>query len=153
MVADVCSQLKQLGLDNVHFAGYVDDEVKVALFDLCRALVFPSFLRSEAYGVTLLEAAMFGKPMISAEIGTGTSFINQHGNTGIVVEADNSEVLRRAMDLMQEQPERAAQMGAAARQRYEELFTGELMGQRYARLYRQVLDESPGGAQESSSLV
>lgn len=151
--AELKQQAQELGLTNVHFAGYVDDEVKVALFDLCRALVFPSFLRSEAYGVTLLEAAMFGKPMICAEIGTGTSFINQHEQTGIVVEPANSAELRRAMDGLQQQAQRAGEMGVAARKRYEQLFTGELMGQRYATLYRQVLDEkvleSPQGNSRS----
>lgn len=134
-------QAQELGLANVHFAGYVDDEVKAALFAQCRALVFPSFLRSEAFGVTLLEASMFGKPMISAEIGTGTSFINLHGETGLVVDPADSRALRQAMDQLQQDPAGAQAMGKAARQRYEALFTGAQMGERYARLYQQVLDE------------
>jgi rhamnosyl/mannosyltransferase len=146
-------QAQELGLTNVHFAGFVDDDTKVVLFELCRGVVFPSFLRSEAYGVTLLEASMFGKPMISAEIGTGTSYINQHEQTGIVVKPGDSVELRYAMDMLQQQPLRANEMGRAASERYQTLFTGELMGQRYASLYRKVLDESVGSAHEGKSLV
>lgn len=146
-------QAQQLGLTNVHFAGYVDDETKVALFELCRAVVFPSFLRSEAYGVTLLEASMFGKPMISADIGTGTSFINEHEHTGIVVKPGDSVDLRQAMDMLQQQAQLASDMGKAARERYERLFTGDMMGERYARLYRKVLDESLGSSHQGESLV
>ncbi len=150
--AQLKKQAQELGLTNVHFAGQVDDDTKVALFELCRGVVFPSFLRSEAYGVTLLEASMFGKPMISAEIGTGTSYINQHEQTGIVVKPGDSVELRYAMDMLKQQPQRASEMGRAANERYQTLFTGELMGQRYASLYRKVLDESVGSARQGSSL-
>ncbi len=67
-------QAARLNLTQVDFVGPVGDEDKVALLTLCRALTFPSHLRSEAFGISLLEGAMFGKPMISTEIGTGTSY-------------------------------------------------------------------------------
>ena len=47
----------------------------MCLLHLSRGFVFPSHLRSEAFGMSLVEAAMCGKPMVSCEIGTGTSFI------------------------------------------------------------------------------
>ena len=65
--------------------GALDDADKVALLTLCYAVAFPSHLRSEAFGISLLEGAMYGKPMISSEIGTGTSYINIDGETGLVV--------------------------------------------------------------------
>lgn len=70
------AQAEQLELKHVHFVGVLSNEDKAALFELCYAVVFPSHLRSEAFGISLLEGAMYGKPMISCEIGTGTSFIN-----------------------------------------------------------------------------
>jgi glycosyltransferase involved in cell wall biosynthesis len=44
---------------------------KVALLDPSHAVVFPSHLRSEALGIALPEGAVFGKSMISSEVGTG----------------------------------------------------------------------------------
>ncbi|WP_419831588.1 glycosyltransferase [Endozoicomonas atrinae] len=129
----------QSGLSSVHFLGQVSDEVKVALLKLCRGVVFPSHLRSEAFGVTLLEGAMYGKPLISSEIGTGTSYINQNGKTGYVVPPATPSALRRAIEALHNNPDQAAQMGQAARLRYEQEFTGALMGKRYAQLYREML--------------
>lgn len=136
------SELKRhaarLGLDQVHFLGHVSDSEKVALMTLCRAVVFSSHLRSEAFGVTLLEGAMHAKPLISTEIGTGTSYINVHNETGLVVPPNSSKQLREAMLLLDQDEGLALKMGKAAHSRYEALFTGRLMGLRYARLYNKL---------------
>lgn len=137
--SELRSQARSLQLDNVHFLGRQDDTDKAALLQLCTALVFPSHLRSEAFGISLLEAAMFGKPMISCEIGTGTSYINQAGETGLVVAPDDPLALRKAMTELWEHPDNAAAMGQRARGRYEQLFTAERMGRAMAQLYREVL--------------
>lgn len=133
---------RSAGLRNVIFAGQVSDAEKVALLKACRALVLPSHLRSEAYGMVLVEAAMFGKPMISCEIGTGTSYVNADGKTGLVVAPENPAALAAAMNRLLHEPQLAAQFGAAARQRYEQLFSGQAMGQAYAALYREVLERA-----------
>jgi len=78
-------QAKRLTLDNVSFPGYISDELKIALLTLCRGIVLPSYLRSEAFGVFLLEGAMMSKPLISAEIGSGTNYININEHTGLTV--------------------------------------------------------------------
>ena len=134
-------QARELGLNNVHFSGYVDDETKMALFHLCRAVVFPSYLRSEAFGVTLLEGAMCGKPLISAEVGSGTTHINIHEQTGLVVTPGCPQALREAMDRLYYHPQFAEDLGEQARRRYEERFTGTIMARRYAGIYRDVLAE------------
>src|SRR5690606_1882198 len=95
-------QAAELNLRNVHFLGHVSDREKVALFKLSRAVVFPSYLRSEAFGVTLLEGAMFGRPLISTEIGSGTSHVNIHGETGLVVPPGSPKALRAGMDRLYE---------------------------------------------------
>ena len=138
--AELRRQAKRLGLTNVIFAGYVSDREKMLLFQLCVAVVFPSYLRAEAFGVTLLEGAMSGKPLISAEVGSGTSHVNIHNETGLVVPPGNSRALRAAMDEISQNPEKSRTMGANARNRYEQLFTGSLMGERYTEAYRQILD-------------
>ncbi len=131
-------QATKLGLKNVKFLGYVSDSEKVALYQLCRAVVFPSHLRSEAFGVTLIEGAMFGKPLISCEIGTGTTYVNADGETGIVVPPANAKALREAMLQLDEDEALAGSLGKAARSRYERLFTGRLIGERYAQLYKKL---------------
>lgn len=133
------AQAEKQGLDNVIFAGYVDDATKVSLFEHCRGVVFPSYLRSEAFGVTLLEGAMYGRPLISTEVGSGTSHVNVDGKTGYVVAPGSPSQLREAMDKLVANPDMAALFGRQARQRYRSLFTGELMGARYVSVYQKLL--------------
>lgn len=139
------AQAERLRLSNVYFLGRLGDEDKVALLQLCLALVFPSHLRSEAFGISLLEAAMVGKPMISSEIGTGTSYINVQGETGLVVPPADPIALRAAMDRLWSDPHLCGRMGRSAQARYAELFTSERMGQQMAELYREVADERDPG--------
>ncbi len=128
-------QAARLQLKNVIFLGALDDADKVALLSLSYALAFPSHLRSEAFGISLLEGAMYGKPLISCEIGTGTTYINVDGDTGIVVPPSDPQALRAAMQRLWENPEMARQMGRRAEMRYQELFTSEKMASNYLSLY------------------
>lgn len=132
---------QRLGLRNLHFVGQVSEEDKAALFHLCYAVTFPSHLRSEAFGISLLEGAMYGKPLISSEIGTGTTYINIDGETGLVVPPSDPPALRHAMKTLWDNPELANQMGQRAQQRYEQLFTSECMTQAYVDLYQNVIEE------------
>ncbi|AZD32749.1 glycosyltransferase family 4 protein [Pseudomonas chlororaphis] len=139
--AELHAQAAALGLRNLHFLGRLGDEDKVALLQLSYAIVFPSHLRSEAFGISLLEGAMYGKPMISSEIGTGTSYINIHGETGLVVPPSDPLALRAAMRQLWDNPEQAAQMGLKAEARYRQLFTADEMGRRWSELYQELLEE------------
>ena len=140
---ELLDQARRLRLDNVYFTGYVSDEQKVALLSLCRGVVFPSYLRTEAFGVTLLEGAMYGKALISTEAGSGTSHVNIGGETGLVVAPGSAPALRRAMDRIHDCPEMADAMGRRARQRFDHLFTGDLMGERYDAIYRGLEHKAP----------
>jgi rhamnosyl/mannosyltransferase len=131
----------RLGLQKIHFLGSVPDEDKVALLTLCYAVVFPSHLRSEAFGISLLEGAMYGKPLISSEIGTGTSFININQETGVVVEPSNPAAFRQAMDYLWENKLIAKKMGEQAEKRYWELFTANRMAMSYVELYKELLEK------------
>jgi rhamnosyl/mannosyltransferase len=122
-------------LQHVILAGQVTDREKNSLLKFCRAVVLPSHLRSEAYGMVLVEASMNGKPMVSCEIGTGTSFINLHNETGIVVPPESPEALADALKILLSDHSLALEYGAAARKRYESMFSGALMGKAYFELY------------------
>lgn len=138
--AQLKQQVVRLGLKNVHFVGYVSEVEKSVLYGLCRAVVLPSFLRSEAFGVTLLEGAMHGKALVSAEIGSGMSHINIDGETGLVVEPGCSKSLRGALEKLRD-GDLAQRLGQGAQQRYERLFTGRIMGESYAKLYTKLHSE------------
>ncbi|MCJ1881962.1 glycosyltransferase [Pseudomonas nitroreducens] len=135
----------QHGLSNVHFLGQVSEQEKIDLMWACYGVIFPSHLRSEAFGIGLLEGAMMGKPLICSEIGTGTSFINQHEETGIVVPPADASALRQAMQTLWDDPALAARYGEAARARFLATFTARGMGEAYAELYARVAGQQRTG--------
>lgn len=148
--ADLKAQAQRLQLTNVDFLGAVSDEDKVALLSLCRGVVFPSHLRAEAFGVTLLEGAMFGKPLISSEIATGSSYVNLDGVTGIVVAPDDAPALRLAMQQLDDDAVLARNMGLQARARFDALFTSRRMAQAYVTLYCAILGQAaPASGQDA----
>jgi O-antigen biosynthesis rhamnosyltransferase len=141
--AELRRHAAEVGLTRTIFLGALPDVDKVALLNLSYALVFPSHLRSEAFGISLLEGAMFGRPMISSEIGTGTSYINRHEETGFVVPPNDPGALRDAMRVLYENPACAAEMGRRAHQRYLGHFTADRMVDSYIDLYREVIEKYP----------
>lgn len=130
---------QRLGASHVRFLGRVSDEDKLALLHLCRAIVFPSQLRSEAFGMTLLEGAQAGKPLVSCEIGTGTSWINQHLQTGLVIEPDNPATLAEALDLLAADSALCQRLGLGAQKRWASHFTREVVAQQYLQLYESLI--------------
>ncbi|OZB23739.1 4-(cytidine 5'-diphospho)-2-C-methyl-D-erythritol kinase [Acidiphilium sp. 34-64-41] len=92
-----------------------------------------------AFGMVLVEAAMLGRPMISCEIGTGTSFVNTQEETGLVVSPEDPIELAGAMLSLEKDEALARRFGESARKRYEQLFSGPALGQAYGDLYRRVL--------------
>jgi len=94
--------------------------------------------------MVLVEASIYGRPMITCEIGSGTSYVNADGETGIVVEPRNPSALAKAMNLLLADRNAAEQFGAKARRRYEQLFTGRAMGEAYAGLYKELLAAKSG---------
>ncbi|QJC55222.1 Alpha-D-kanosaminyltransferase [Polaromonas vacuolata] len=127
------------GISNVHFLGAVSDADKHALFTLCRGVVFPSHLRSEAFGMTLLEGAQAAKPLICCEIGTGTSWINRHGETGLVVPPSDPDALAQAMNTLADDDALCQRLGHGARARWEQFFTPQVVGNAYRQLYDEML--------------
>lgn len=142
MEAELKEKVTRLGLKNVRFLGFLEDVDKIKLIKLSYAIVFPSNMRSEAFGVSLLEGAMFGKPMISSEIGTGTSFINIDGETGIVVKPGDPAALSTAMETLWKNPDKAKKMGIAARERFKGCFDSKEMAKSYVKLYKRLVNRS-----------
>lgn len=136
--AELKAHAERLGLKHVMFVGAVGEEDKVALLTLSYAVTFPSHVRSEAFGISLLEGAMYGKPLISSEIGTGTTYINIDGDTGLVVPPGDPQALGAAMRTLWDNPGLAAAMGRRAEARYWELFSSETMASNYLALYQEL---------------
>ncbi len=127
------------GLDSkVVFAGRVADEELPAYYQAADVYVLPASHRSEALGLSLIEAMACGRPVISTELGTGTSYVNVHGVTGLVVPPADPKALASAMNQLLADEELRRTFGEASRRRAQDLFSKEAMVEGMVRLYRQV---------------
>ncbi len=136
---------RRLGLTRTHFLGALDEADKNAVLAGARALVLPSHKRSEAFGIVLAEACGLGVPMITCEIGTGTSFVNLDEQTGLVVAPQDPGAMGVALDRMWTEDTQVAQWGLQAQARYDAEFDDRTMAARYTRIYESVLGTKDQG--------
>ncbi len=123
--------------DRVIFAGFQDDVLPyVAAMDV---LVLPTIAK-EGFGRVLVEAGAMEKAVISTEIG-GTAEVVAHGESGLVVEAEQVEPLAAAMVSLLQNEELRLEMGRAGRRRALSLFSVEQMVASTESVYREVWSE------------
>jgi glycosyltransferase involved in cell wall biosynthesis len=128
--------VSNLGLgEKVLFAGRVEDEQLPAYFQACDVFVLPASHRSEAFGLVQLEAMACGKAVVSTELGTGTSYVNIHGQTGLVVPPRDPAALARAINRLLGDEQLRTQMGTRARERARQEFSHEVMIDRILGIY------------------
>lgn len=133
-------QAEQLGVERrVIWLGDVSEEDLPLVYASCDLFVLPSTARSEAYGLVLLEAMAAGRPVISTELGTGTSWINEDGVTGRVVPPGDPNALAEAARLLLSDPQMLSDMGRAASQRVDEKFTADRMVEHIETIYEEVV--------------
>lgn len=111
----------------VHVRGRVSEEELLMLYAGCDVVVVPS--RYESFGLVLLEAMMFGKPVVASRVGGMPSVVDD-GVTGLLVEPGDPVGLGDALGELIGSPARRAQMGAAGRTRYCDHFEASRMADR-----------------------
>ncbi len=127
--------------DRIVFLGQV--ESVTPYYYAADVFCLPSIYRSEAFGMVLIEAAACGLPLISTELGTGTSYINRDGVTGLVAPPNDANALADALREILGSQSLRNRYGAAARRRAAELFTQEDMGKNILNIYHQALGTKP----------
>jgi rhamnosyl/mannosyltransferase len=129
---------RELGLTaRVTFTGEVPDAELRRLMQTCTALVLPSVTRAEAFGYVQLEAMAAAKPVISTDVPSGVSWVNQDGRTGLVVPAGDAAALGRAVATLLADPLLASRLGGAGRARVEAEFTLERLRERLRAFYEE----------------
>jgi glycosyltransferase involved in cell wall biosynthesis len=130
----------RLGLAHkVFFVGQVEDEQLPIYYQACDLFVLPGSHRSEAFGAVQIEAMACGKAVISTELGTGTSYVNIDGETGLVVPARDAQALGKAINHLLSDDRRRREMGEKGRRRAMEEFSHETMIDRVVALYCNLL--------------
>jgi glycosyltransferase involved in cell wall biosynthesis len=123
--------------DCVHFAGFRTNMATILpSIDL---IVHPAFM--EGLGVSLLEAAACGVPIVACNVG-GIPEIVRDGINGYLVEPGDSSGLARAINALLDNPSRLAEFGVAGRQLVLEYFSIARMVAENHAVYTKLLDAS-----------
>ncbi len=131
---------QSLGLEGrVVFAGEVEDADLPRWYHQAHLFVLPANTRAEAFGTVLLEAMAAGLPCITTEVGTGTSWVVQHGVTGLVVPPCNPEALAGAIRQLLTDPDARWRMGQQGQRRAQQEFSQQKMIQNMLALYQEIL--------------
>ena len=122
------SKLKDLifkkGLENrVKLPGELPSDALFSLMKNCDLFCLPSIERTEAFGLVLLEAMYFGRPLITSRIeGSGISWVNKDKETGLQVPPKDEKALAEAINFMFFNPAVRKAYGINAKKRVEKLF-------------------------------
>ncbi len=116
----------------VRLLGYRDARLLVNAFDL---VAFPSLYEGLPFAIQ--EAMALAKPIVATNVGGIPEEIDDKVS-GLLVPPHNSEALAQALRQLLRSPDRAAQMGQAAQDKYYRLFTPQHMVNAFVHLYGEV---------------
>jgi glycogen(starch) synthase len=120
----------------VRFLGRVGDEALRHEYMTCDVFVAPS--RFESFGLILLEAMMFAKPVVASDIGGMTEIVGD-GESGLLVPPDDVDALTDTLGSLVRSPELRESIGRGGRAAYEASFTLERMAEEAERFYEELV--------------
>ncbi|MFO7803229.1 MAG: glycosyltransferase, partial [Desulfovermiculus sp.] len=127
----------ELGLkDKVVLPGRLADDELQSLMAHCSVFCLPSIDRTEAFGLVLLEAMYYARPLVSTRVrGSGMQLVNEHGVTGLCVDSGDESSLAGALDFLLHNPNLAQSMGRVGKKKVETEFHITRLVQDLTRLY------------------
>jgi glycosyltransferase involved in cell wall biosynthesis len=125
--------------DRVTFLGELSNAEVLAVLHAADVFVLPSTNRAETFGIVQIEAMACGLPVICTELGTGTSYVNRHGETGLVVPPNDAAALTAALNTLLADPALRQALGSAGRQRVATHFSVAAMLRQTLAFYQEAL--------------
>ena len=112
-----------------------------AIMKLAKMFIFPSISNNEAFGIVQLEAMYFENPVVSSDLPTGVTFVNQHERTGLVTRKRDSESIAAAINKLLNEPELCRTIAENNPEYVRANFSEESMVDSYLKLYNEMLSE------------
>jgi glycosyltransferase involved in cell wall biosynthesis len=133
-------QAIRLGLsDRVDFLGWVPFEDIPALLNSSTIVLMPSRY-PEGFGLVALEAALMARPVVATRVGALQEVVVD-GETGLLVEREDSKALTEAITHLLDHPDAAITIGQRARSRAQELFEWGHHVDAFDDLYRRLMEQ------------
>jgi glycosyltransferase involved in cell wall biosynthesis len=121
---------------DVRLLGEVDDQMLCRLLASCDVFCLPSRERTEAFGIVLIEAMRYGKPLLVSELaGSGVNWVARNGQNALVVPAGNVQAWRAALTTLAHSPAKRDLLGHLGHERYQREFQIDSIERRISRIY------------------
>lgn len=108
----------------VTFLGVLQDEAKYERFASCDVFCFPSYFEAESFGLVLVEAMQFAKPVVSTRW-RGIPSVVDEGVNGFLVPTHSASAVAEKLTALAADPAMRERMGKEGRRIFEERFTLE----------------------------
>ena len=127
---------RELGIyDRVVFTGSIPHDALVRWYAGSLCLVLPSTDATEAFGVVIIEAASCGVSVIASNL-RGVRSVVEEGVTGFLVSPGDAAELAEKIQYLISHPDRAKEMGGAARKRVGERYSYDNVAETYRSTLR-----------------
>lgn len=127
----------------VHLTGFLPEAQVAELLASCDLLCLPSLERTEAFGLVLLEAMHFSKPVIASAIpGSGVGWVVQQAGHGLLVPPGDVEALAEALERLRQDPRRREHLGRQGATALQRAFGIGPVAAAMQTVYRQILAEA-----------
>ncbi len=124
------------GPGSITFLGELPDDELCALLASCDVLCLPSCERTEAFGLVLLEAMRYGKPLVVSDLpGSGITFVARRGQNAIVAPPGDARAWREALLGLARHPTQGQLLGRLGRERFLREFDIARVAERIHWLY------------------
>jgi rhamnosyl/mannosyltransferase len=121
--------------DTVWLTGFCDADLLAALLHTCDCFALPSLERTEAFGVVLMEAMAYGKPLLVSEIpGSGVPWVA--GDAGLHVPVADIDALVRALIRLRDEPALREALSRQAKAAFAQRFSIAQVAADIQKLYR-----------------
>ncbi|MGH9045426.1 MAG: glycosyltransferase, partial [Acidimicrobiales bacterium] len=121
---------------SVRFLGRVQDDELYGHYAGCDMFVAPS--RYESFGLILIEAMMFAKPVIASAVG-GMAEIVRDQQSGLLVAAGDPWALASAISTLAQSEPLRRRLGSFGKERFERHYSEEQMVEGVNRFYDSIL--------------
>ena len=124
---------------NVKLYENISEEIKAKLISDASVLLMTSTSRNEAFGIVLIEALRSGIPIISPNLDSGVSWVNQNNSTGFIYETGNlADLFIKLKKIKDMKKNDYLELRYQARKRYENFFELELMIESLDKIYSEI---------------
>lgn len=132
----------------IRLLGEVDDETRNRLLASCDVFCLPSRERTEAFGIVLMEAMRYGKPVLASRVpGSGMTWVVEDGRNGRLVACDDVAAWATQLNELGADPVLRQRLGDEGARQFTTRFSIRSVANQMADLYRIVSEESETGGE------